>query len=59
MSRMMLRIEPYAGSGRERIMDGLATQASLAQPSGLTTDGHALYFADSEASAIHTTIKFH
>lgn len=52
MNRMTLRTEPYAGSGREGIMDGLAAQASLAQPSGITTDGRALYFADSEASAL-------
>jgi len=52
MNRMTLKIEPYAGTGREGIIDGLAAQANLAQPSGITTDGHALYFADSEASAI-------
>ncbi len=52
MNRMTLKIEPYAGTGREGIIDGLAAQANLAQPSGITTDCHALYFADSEASAI-------
>ncbi len=52
MNRMTLKIEPYAGTGREGIIDGIAAQANLAQPSGITTDGHALYFADSEASAI-------
>ncbi len=52
MNRMTLKTEPYAGSGREGIIDGLAAQANLAQPSGITTDGHALYFADSEASAL-------
>ncbi len=52
MNRMTHKIEPYAGSGREGIIDGLAAQANLAQPSGITTDGHALYFADSEASAL-------
>lgn len=52
MNRMTLRLEPYAGSGMEGIVDGLAVQANLAQPSGITTDGRALYFADSEASAL-------
>lgn len=52
MNRMTLKIEPYAGSGREGITDGLAAQANLAQPSGITTDGKVLYFADSEASAL-------
>lgn len=52
MNRTTLKTEPYAGSGREGIMDGLAAQANLAQPSGITTNGSALYFADSEASAI-------
>ncbi len=45
-------ISPWAGSGREGIHDGPLGQATLAQPSGLTTDGERLYFADSEASAI-------
>lgn len=43
---------PFAGSGREGIEDGPASQAWLAQPSGLTTDGSLIYFADSETSAI-------
>lgn len=47
-------ISPYAGSGREEIHDGPAQQAALAQPSGLTTDGKKLYFADSEVSAIRS-----
>ncbi len=52
MNRMTLKIEPYAGSGKEGIVDGPAASANLAQPSGIATDGRALYFADSEASAI-------
>jgi thiol-disulfide isomerase/thioredoxin len=52
LNRMTLKAEPYAGSGMEGIMDGPAAQASLAQPSGITTDGRVLYFADSEASAL-------
>jgi len=43
-----------AGSGGEDIIDGPAAQAQLAQPSGLalSDDGGALYFADSETSAL-------
>ena len=47
-------IRPYAGSGHEGIDDGLLMKASLAQPSGITTDGKKLYIADSEASAIRS-----
>ena len=47
-------IAPYAGSGREDIIDGPLIEAALAQPSGITTDGRVLYFADSEVSAIRT-----
>ncbi|HEU4388602.1 MAG TPA: thioredoxin-like domain-containing protein [Blastocatellia bacterium] len=43
---------PYAGSGREARLDGPLDQAALAQPSGITTDGKRLYFADSEVSSI-------
>ncbi|MCS7156897.1 MAG: thioredoxin-like domain-containing protein [Blastocatellia bacterium] len=45
-------VMPYAGSGYEGCQDGPLLEASLAQPSGLTTDGQRLYVADSEASAI-------
>jgi thiol-disulfide isomerase/thioredoxin len=45
-------LEPYAGSGREDIIDGPRRQAAMAQPSGITTDGKRLYVADSETSAI-------
>ncbi len=41
-----------AGTGREARIDGLALGSAFAQPSGLTTDGHALYVADSEISSI-------
>ncbi len=53
-------IGPFAGNGREDIVDGplmprspyaLGT-ASFAQPSGLATDGKQLYVADSEGSSI-------
>ena len=53
-------IGPYAGNGREDIVDGprLPKQAfelgsaSFAQPSGLTSDGKWIYVADSEGSSI-------
>ena len=53
-------IVPYAGNGREDIVDGrlLPKQpyqpgfASFAQPSGLSSDGAWLYVADSEGSSI-------
>jgi sugar lactone lactonase YvrE/thiol-disulfide isomerase/thioredoxin len=53
-------IGPYAGNGREDIVDGapLPRQAyqlgyaSFAQPSGLACDGTWLYVADSEGSSI-------
>jgi DNA-binding beta-propeller fold protein YncE len=47
-------IGPYAGSGREARIDGPLRQAALAQPSGITTDGKKLYFADSEISSIRS-----
>lgn len=43
-----------AGTGREALIDGPQLQATLNQPSGLTTDGTTLYFADAEASAIRS-----
>jgi len=45
-------VEPYAGSGREARFDSYLLQAALAQPSGITTDGKRLYFADSESSSL-------
>jgi DNA-binding beta-propeller fold protein YncE len=53
-------IGPYAGNGREDIVDGrlLPTRpyatgfASFAQPSGLASDGKQMFVADSEGSAI-------
>ncbi len=43
---------PYAGSGREDHLDGSLEKAALAQPSGITTNGTHLFFADSEVSSI-------
>lgn len=45
-------VGPHAGSGRESLTDGPMASATLAQPSGITTDGVKLYFADSETSSI-------
>ena len=45
-------VRVFAGSGRENIVDGPAGEAQLAQPSGLSSDGPVVYFADSEVSAI-------
>ena len=42
----------FAGTGRESITDGPLASSTLAQPSGITTDGTKLYFADSETSSI-------
>jgi DNA-binding beta-propeller fold protein YncE len=46
------RVAPYAGDGREDLVDGPLGESSFAQPSGLGTDGKTLYVADSEISAI-------
>ena len=46
------RIDVFAGSGREGIDDGPPLQASLAQPSGFTSDGERLFFTDPESSAV-------
>jgi thiol-disulfide isomerase/thioredoxin len=45
-------IAPYAGSGREDVLNGRFDQAALAQPSGITTDGKSLFLVDSEGSAV-------
>lgn len=45
---------PYAGNGRERIIDGTLSNAELAQPSGIVSDGGKLYFTDSETSAVRS-----
>lgn len=42
----------FAGSGREARIDASAFSAALAQPSGISSDGEKLYFADSETSSI-------
>lgn len=45
----------YAGSGNENIADQAnVKEASLAQTSGITTDGQKLYFVDSETSSLRS-----
>src|SRR5262249_6514211 len=46
------QVEPFAGNGRETIVDGPLKLASFAQPSGLASDGSHLYVADSETSSV-------
>ena len=47
-------VGPYAGSGQESLTDGPLDSATLAQPSGITTDGARLYFTDSETSSVRS-----
>ena len=47
-------VAPYAGTGWEARIDGALRESALAQPSGITTDGKKLYFADSEVSSIRS-----
>ena len=47
-------IAPYAGSGRENIVDGSLEESNFAQPSGLATDGKSLFVADSEVSGVRS-----
>ncbi len=46
--------KPFAGSGQEARIDGQLLESALAQPSGITTDGKKVYFADSEVSSIRS-----
>lgn len=48
------QLTPYVGAGGEARVDGELRDAVLAQPSGLTTDGKRLFFADSESSSIRS-----
>ncbi len=45
-------ISVFAGSGREDIIDGPLDESAFAQPSGIASDGKAIYVADSEGSSI-------
>ena len=46
------QIALHAGTGAERADDGPNRRATFSQPSGLASDGRALYVADSEDSTI-------
>ena len=45
-------VAPWAGDGNEARRDGARLAASFAQPSGLASDGKALFVADAESSCI-------
>ena len=45
---------PIAGSGRLALADGAGALAAFAQPAGLAVLQHALYVADSQASALRS-----
>ncbi|HWS54953.1 MAG TPA: thioredoxin-like domain-containing protein [Pyrinomonadaceae bacterium] len=46
------QLSVFAGTGREARLDGPRDEAAFAQPSGLASDGRALYVADSESNII-------
>ncbi len=46
------QVTPFAGTGREGLLDGPVAEACFAQSSGLALAGNHLYVADSEVSAI-------
>ncbi len=45
-------MEPYVGNGYEHIIDGVFSNSSLAQPSGISANDDSLYFTDSESSSL-------
>jgi thiol-disulfide isomerase/thioredoxin len=45
-------VHPFAGSGKEDVLNGTLRGSAFAQPSGITTDGKSLYVVDSEGSAV-------
>ncbi len=45
----------FAGTANEDIIDGPLSRCSLAQPSGMTTDGKYLFWVDSETSSVRCT----
>lgn len=50
-------IQVFAGTSREGITDGdRLTMATLAQPSGITTDGTRLYWVDPESSSLRQVL---
>lgn len=46
------RLSPYAGTGAESLTDGRMSNATLAQPSGLSYLPPALFFVDAESSSL-------
>lgn len=46
------KLDPLAGSGKESLIDGRQSEATLAQPSGLSSSATALFFVDAESSAL-------
>ncbi|MEO2035799.1 MAG: NHL domain-containing thioredoxin family protein, partial [Planctomycetaceae bacterium] len=47
-------ISVFAGSGREDVTNGSRKASAFAQPSGLATDGSALFVVDSEGSSVRS-----
>jgi len=45
-------LKPFAGNGREDLIDAPLADAELAQPSHMIADSNGVYFADSESSSI-------
>jgi DNA-binding beta-propeller fold protein YncE/thiol-disulfide isomerase/thioredoxin len=45
-------VEPFAGTGREALIDDVHSDAAFGQPSGLSGDGRHLYVADTEVNAV-------
>ena len=45
-------LHPFAGNGREALVDGFAPQASFGAPCDLASDGRQLFVVDAQASAV-------
>ena len=48
------QLDLFAGDGREALLDRPRLASHLAQPSGLASDGEALWFVDSETSSLRS-----
>lgn len=49
------KLKPFAGNGREGIVDGNSLDSELAQPSGIVNSGNGgFYFVDAESSALRS-----
>ena len=55
MDLVSSQIHTFAGNGQQTRIDGPRLESSLAQPSGITTDGTRLFFVDSETSSVRTS----